>query len=52
MHITLSDSAKTYVQAQHTFLDKSKIQACSHADVLKAFDAHIKLDKLTEIVVG
>ena len=52
MHITLSDSAKMYVQAQHTFLDESKIQACSHADVLSAFDANIKLDKLTEIVVG
>jgi len=52
MHITLSDSAKMYVQAQHTFLDQSKIQACSHADVLEAFDTHIKLNKLTEIVVG
>ena len=52
MHITLSDSAKMYVQAQHTFLDKSKIQACSHADVLAAFDKHIKLNKLSEIVVG
>ena len=52
MHITLSDSAKMYVQAQHTFLDASKIQACSHADVLAAFDEHIKLDKLSEVVVG
>ena len=52
MHITLSDQASMYCQAQHTFLDVSKIQACSHADVLAAFDAHIKLDKLSEIVVG
>lgn len=52
MHITLSDKAEMYCQAQHTFLDVNKVQACSHADVLAAFDAHIKLDKLTEIVVG
>ena len=52
MHITLSDKAEMYCAAQHTFLDKSKIQACSHADVLAAFDTHIKLNKLTEIVVG
>ena len=52
MHITLSDNAKMYCQAQHTFLDESKIQACSHADVLAAFDEHIKINKLSEIVVG
>ena len=52
MHITLSDQAKMYVQAQHTFLDASKIQACSHADVLAAFDEHIKINKLSEVVVG
>tara|TARA_B100000963_G_scaffold361569_1_gene397773 strand:+ start:242 stop:2659 length:2418 start_codon:yes stop_codon:yes gene_type:complete len=52
MHITLSDNAKMYCQAHHTFLDESKIQACSHADVLAAFDEHIKINKLSEIVVG
>ena len=52
MHITLSDKAEMYCQAQHTFLDVNKVQACSHSNVLAAFDKHIKLDKLTEIVVG
>lgn len=52
MHITLSDNAKMYCQAHHTFLDESKIQACSHADVLAAFDEHIKINKLSEVVVG
>ena len=52
MHITLSDQAKMYVQAQHTFLDVNKIQACSYTDVAEAFDRHLKLDKLTEVVVG
>jgi predicted Zn-dependent peptidase len=52
MHITLSDQASMYCQAQHTFLDESKIQACSHADVLAAFDKHINLKKLSEVVVG
>ena len=52
MHVTLSDQSQMYVQAQHTFLDESKIEACTYIDVTNAFDKHIKLDKLTEIVVG
>jgi len=52
MHITLSDKAETYVAAQHTFLDVNKVQACSFEDVLAAFDRNIKINKLTEIVVG
>ena len=52
MPITLSDKSEVFVQAQHTFLDKNKIEACSHADVLAAFDNHININKLVEIRVG
>lgn len=52
MPITLSDSAAMYVRAQHTFLDENSINACSHADVLNAFDKHIDIHNLTEVRVG
>ena len=52
MPITLSDKAENFVKAQHTFLDKNKIEACSYEDVLSAFDKHINIDKLVEIRVG
>ena len=52
MPITLSDKSEVFVQAQHTFLDKNKIEACSHADVLAAFDNHININKLVEVRVG
>lgn len=52
MPITLSDNPKTYVRAQHTFLDEERINACTHQDVMNAFDKHIDLKNLVQIRVG
>lgn len=52
MPITLSDDPKTYVRAQHTFLDEERINACTYQDVMNAFDKHIDLQNLVQIRVG
>jgi len=52
MPTTISDRADMFCKAQHSFLDASKVSACSLEDVLQAFDKHIDIHNLTCVQVG
>ena len=52
MPTTISDRADMFCKAQHSFLDATKVEACSLNDVLQAFDKHINIHNLTCVQVG
>ena len=52
MPITISDKPDNFVKAHHAFANHADIEACKLEDVLRAFDTHIDINKLTMIQVG
>ena len=52
MPITLSDKPENFIKAHHSFISNTDLEACKLEDVLRAFDTHIDVNRLTKVMVG